>query len=235
MQPAKDAAGLPPLSESVLPIGPNSKGEILYVHVGPLSPLTSTPSRLLAPALTHREPVVALVVFVGIAILAFLTFYFYPVIANRVQSVGGAETFLSTDTSRRSRFSKPSWLPSFSRALADEKRGAPELPTSQLLDRRRLPSLQLARPDPPYLRAHSRKPPPSLSPTSTLSTSTLSPITPPPRIAPSARIVFARAADPTTPVKTSGVAALAQDQEMTNRSPSKESAARTAGDVEAQC
>ncbi|KAI0298733.1 hypothetical protein B0F90DRAFT_689280 [Multifurca ochricompacta] len=63
MQPAKDADHLTIYSDATYPVGPNTAGEISYVHVAPLSPLAIT-----------------IIVVACLAVITFLGCYVYPLI-----------------------------------------------------------------------------------------------------------------------------------------------------------
>ncbi|KAI9438652.1 hypothetical protein H4582DRAFT_187700 [Lactarius indigo] len=162
MQPSKDASKLPVYSDSTYPVGPDVSGEISYIHVPPLSPLS-----------------IIIITIASLSIALFLWCYFYPLIQRSRGSrvAGGA---LHRDAKRP--------VLASTRSLFGLRPKTPPTPTTpQLLAHYGPTDARIARPPPALslFRGSSLSPPslspPSLSPTlsSSPSCASSSPMTPP--------------------------------------------------------
>jgi len=85
MQHASDAEHLAYISDAIYPVGPDASGEMTYVHVPPLSPLTSACATslfllTLAPHVTSTLVTVLVVILACMAVGAFVYCYAYPLI-----------------------------------------------------------------------------------------------------------------------------------------------------------
>ncbi|KAH9074227.1 hypothetical protein EDB83DRAFT_2515984 [Lactarius deliciosus] len=154
MQPAKDASKLPVYSDSTYPVGPDVSGEISYIHVPPLSPLS-----------------IIIITIASLSIALFLWCYIYP-LTQRSRGSRAARGVLHRDAKRP--------VLASTRSLFGLRPKTP--PTPQLLAHYGPSDARIARPPPALsLFRGSSLSPPSLSPTlsSSPSCASSSPMTPP--------------------------------------------------------
>ncbi len=172
MQPAKDASKLPEYSTSMYPVGPDVSGEISYIHIPPLSPLSSpwhfsSVKPEIAP--DASDSTVTIITIASLAIALFLWCYIYPVI-QRSRGSRAAHAKRPVLASTRSLF-----------GLRPKMPPTPAMP--QLFAHYGPSDARIARPPPALnLFRGSSLSPPSLSPTLSSSPSCPSspPMTPPP-------------------------------------------------------
>ncbi|KAI9458616.1 hypothetical protein BJY52DRAFT_1186750 [Lactarius psammicola] len=157
IQPSKDASKLPVYSDSTYPVGPDASGEISYIHIPPLSPLSIT-----------------IITIASLSIALFLWCYIYPLIQRSRgsrASAGALHAKRPVLASTRSLFGlRPKTPPT-------------PTPTMPQLFAHYGPSDARIAPPPPALSLFrgSSLSPPSLSPTlsSSPSCASSSPMTPP--------------------------------------------------------